>query len=346
MVRSRRRSIDLAARWGFVIAAAVMLLAWAPAALAAPKTTHAAAYEVMKTWMQRYDQDGFAQMVDVGSVKRYRARLARARIVVDSSLRAIATYDPNTNTITFSKDPRKVKNADRDALGETVWHEVTHALEDQNGDDFTNPDKLYQDRNTWYMTHVAKNALSVLDQMERRAKAGDSVQQLRAYWTKYLKEMEAAGKLPETLKYPPDLDLMKRWFGFRANPAEIKALYLSGKALPGKQGANLRKALALPPQSWDGEWATDTVFGAVNLTQSGSSVAGVFAWAADNETVRLEGTLGANGMTLTGRIVAGVATASDQQFTVAMRPDWLAFKGTRWFAARPDLPMSFEGQRK
>ena len=247
MSARRNRSTSRALGLGVVIAAALVLLMCAPAAFAAPpKTIQGAAYEQMKEFMQKYDKDGFARVVDCGGTKAYRDALLGVKLVVDPKMVALATYDPNTKTITFSKDPRTVKADERAALGETVWHEVTHALEDENGDDFTNADPLYQDRNTWYMKQVIDGALPWLANLEKQAKKGASVEKLKAIWQKYLKAMDVANNLPETKKFPPDLALMRGWFGFKANPAEVTALYLSDKAFSGKQWANLRRALTAP----------------------------------------------------------------------------------------------------
>jgi len=301
MLRPFRHSAERGVCWSVSIAA-FLLLAITPSVLAAPKTTHAAAYEHMQKFMQKYDKDGFATKVDFGRLKTYRVRLAQCRFVVKPTLGALAQYGPETNVIYISKDPRKVKGAESEAWGETAWHEVTHALEDRHGDDFTSSDKLYQDRNTWYMTHVIRSALPVLDQLERRAKAGASVDQLKALWAKYLEEMEAARKLPETLKYPPDLALMRSWFGFRADSDEVKNLYLTGKAFSGKEWGNLRKALAAPafkPADWAGVWSGYWMpYGNLTLTVSGSSVTGVWEYASKND--HFEGTLSADATRMTG----------------------------------------------
>jgi hypothetical protein len=347
MSHERTRGARGLTRWGVGVAVVIAALACAiPASAAAPKTLQGAAYEQMKSFMQAFDKDGFAKVTDLGTARTYKATLAGLTLVVDSSIKGVAQYDPKTKTLTFSKDPRKVTAAGKAAMGETVWHEVTHAIEDEHGDIGFFDNEAYAERNVDYMTSVARGALPWLEQLEKQAKKGASVAKLKALWQKYLKAMDAAGKLPSTTQYPPDLDLMKTWFGFSATPAEIKAAYLSGKALPGKQGANLRKALALPTESWDGDWETDTVFGDVLLTQSGASVTGVFDWSGDPLPTRLEGAASADGKTLTGRIVCGDPNAVDQQFSITMRLDWLAFEGTRWFAAAPNLPMSFEGRRK
>ena len=226
-----------------MLAAALTLLACAPAAFAAPQTLVGGAYGLMKSYMQQDAKDGFAKVVDLGGSSTYRVMLNSLTVKVDPALKPVAQYDPKTKTLTFSKDPRKVKGAGKAAMGETVWHEVTHAIEDKHGDIGVFDSEAYAERNVDYMTYVVRSSLPWLEQMEKQAKAGASVTKLGQYWQKYLASMAAAAKLPSTTAYPPDLGLMRTWFGFRANPDEIKTLYLTDKAFSDKKWANLRKAL-------------------------------------------------------------------------------------------------------
>ncbi|MCX6363693.1 MAG: DUF1566 domain-containing protein [Actinobacteria bacterium] len=231
-----------------------MLLACAPAALAAPKTLKDTCSELLTICMQQYDTNGFAKVVDYGNLKGYQETLGFLKVVVDPDLPPsaidgrppIALYDPKTKTLAFSEDPRRPPNAAaRRDLSKTVWHEMTHALEDRNGDIGVFNSAAYADRNTYYMA-AAVAALQWLNELERNAEAGYSIEKLKATWEKYLEKMKGAENLPETLAYPPDLKLMRKWFGFRENPDEIKALYLTNKAFSGKKWANLRKALGGP----------------------------------------------------------------------------------------------------
>jgi len=246
MSGARDRRTSHALRWGVALAAALVLLVCAPAAFAAPTTLVGAAYEHMKVFMQDYDKAGFAPVVDCGDTKIYGAALAGVTLKVDPTLTSVAQYDPTTKTLTFSRDPRKVKGASAAVMGETVWHEVTHVLEDQHGDIGYFDSEAYAERNVDYMTFVARNALPWLEQLEKQAKKGVSAEKLKVIWEKYLSKMEESAKLPSTALYAPDLERMQTWFGFRANPEEVKALYLSGKAFSGKQWANLRTALTAP----------------------------------------------------------------------------------------------------
>lgn len=202
----------------------------------------AATYKQLKGFMAQFDKGAFSRVTDVGALARYRATLAGLTISVDPKQKPLAKYDPNTNTITFSRDPTRLKTVDL-SFGETVWHELTHAIEDAHGDIGAFDSPLYAERNIEYMTYVTSNALATLERMEKQAKAGASPKQLRLYWSKYVKDMARATRLPETRKYPPDRTLLKKWFGFSVDQVAVKKLYLSGKAFPGKAGLNLRKAL-------------------------------------------------------------------------------------------------------
>jgi len=240
-----------AGRWlrpVIVITTVLMLLgctASVATAASKPKTVKGAAYQLMKQFMQQYDKCGFAKVVDAGRPRYYQRALSDSRVVVDRSITGLAEFDPNANTIKLKRDPRLLKKAQRLAMGETVWHEVTHAIEHAYGD--PDRDVLWNERNIAYMTHVYTSAVPWLWQMEKKAKAGASVKVLRRYWDKFLQYIDKAERLEETKAYPPDLALLRGWFGFRTNPAEVKKLYLSGKVLRGKKGKNLRKMLRTAP---------------------------------------------------------------------------------------------------
>jgi hypothetical protein len=346
------------------VAAALIVLAGASPALAAPRTLHDAAYDVMKGFMGKWDKDGFANVVDLGASKKYKVRLARCKIVVNPNLRDSAgntpnaQYGPEPNVITFSKDPRKLKAGQRDAWGETVWHEVTHALEDANGDDQTNADKLYQERNTEYMTSVANEALPWLDQLEKKARAGASAADLAKMWDKFLEKMKyAAENLPETQKYPPDLAQMKKWFGFTADPAKIKTMYLTDKRFSGPAWANLRAALSAPvlkPSDWAGDWSGYHMpWGTLTLTVSGLSATGVWEYGDDNHDFR--GAISADGTTMTGswlqdtNLVAGPEHRTysfSVTLTLQAATGYYVFDGFYWVEGGSGSRFQFSGSRK
>jgi len=86
-----------------------------------PATTlTGAAYALMKKFMTQFDSYGFAKATDLGALKIYSATLAGLTIKVDPNLTAVALYDPDSKSITFSRDPRTISPNDL-AAGETVW---------------------------------------------------------------------------------------------------------------------------------------------------------------------------------------------------------------------------------
>jgi hypothetical protein len=346
MSTMRRLGVDSWKLCVVAVIAALVLLACAAPSFAAPSSIKGAAYENMKKFMAEFDKDGFAKVVDLGGSKTYQATLAGLLLRIDPTQTALAKYDPATNSITFSRDPRTVKKSQAVAFGETVWHEVTHAIEDAHGDIGLFDNEAYAERNIDYMTHVARSALPILEMMERKAKAGASAKALKAYWTKYLKAMGDASELPSTTPYPPDLLLIREWFGFRADPQAVKDLYLSGKALPGKQGSNLRRALAMPDETWSGRWSTNTALGDMMLTQSGATVTGYMANSLDPpDAFVVSGSLSADGLTLSGTIDQKDPKGYDWRFTATMRDDWLRFSGPIWVIGMEDQPWTLEGTR-
>jgi hypothetical protein len=334
---SHRRKPSCGRLLPLVVLAALLLCAVgaAPGA-AAPKTLHGSAYELMKGFMGHWDKDGFAKVTDLGAAKKYQVRLAQCKIVVNPRLRDAnggtpnAQYGPEPNVITFSKDPRKLTAGQRYAWGETVWHEVTHALEESNGDDQTNSDKLFQERNVEYMACVAKEALPWLDQLEKKAKAGASVADLRAIWQKYLDKMDyAATKLDETEKYPPDVALMKKWFGFSVDAAAIQKMYLTDKAFAGDQWENLREALSAA--DWSGTWQSYT-FSEIRFTQSGVKVTG------DSTQWDVSFTATAAGNVLKGRAVYDAGEEYVYDFELTMSADGNSFRGWRQLISMGGVP--------
>lgn len=328
-VRRRRRPVSLRRLPLLVVIVGLLVAAGAGPAAATPKTLHGAAYDIMKGFMGKWDKDGFAKVTDLGASKKYQVRLAQCKIVVNPNLRdengrtPNALYGPAPNVITFSKDPRKLKAGDRDAWGETVWHEVTHALEETNGDDMSSADKLFNERNTEYMASVAKEALPWLDQLEKKARAGASVADLRGYWTTFLEKMEyAAEKLEETAKYPPDVALMKKWFGFSVDAAAVQKMYLTDKAFAGDAWKNLREALSMA--DWSGTWESYT-FSAIRFTQKGASVTG----DSTQWDVGFTGTV--KGSVLTGRAVYTTPGGEPYvyDFELTMSADGQSFRGWR-----------------
>lgn len=351
---TRRRTIAWSA--ALVLAAAVCLLAAGPATAntvplerAKVKPVSAAAFDHLKAFLCAHSKQGFAKRVSFGALERYRDRLLRAKLVVKtkgSGVSGLAQYDPKKNTITFTRDPRKL-GVKGTKMGETIWRELTRALEHKMDENPIPGDKLYTKRNVDYMTYVATKAVPWLYRLEKEAKAGASVSKLRTCWSTFLNEMEKAGNLPSAIAYPPDLELMRSWFGFRVNPEEIRALYLSEAVLPGKQGANLRKALTPIPQTWTGRWEVDWALGDWVLTQTGSVVTGHVADPLEPpDQFVINGLLSADGRSFVGTIDAKDPTYYDWSFIVTASSDWTRFEGQIWvIGVEHSVPSTLRGQR-
>ena len=142
---------------------------------------------------------------------------------------------------------------------------------------------------------------------------------IQKYWDIFVKRMEAANKLPETIKYPADLKLMEEWFGFKVNPTALTSFYQKG-------GAGAKIATALTPgiaYTWGGVWKSN--FNEMTLTQTGNVVTGPYAY----HDGRIEAT--ANGKTLSGR---WIESDNEGTFTMTMSEDGKSFTGT-WVQTKP-----------
>lgn len=257
------------------------LLGLASQSTAATPTIKSAAYGCLKQFMGDYDKAGFSKVVKIGNKATYRTTLNGLTVRVDPSLKSVAKYDPVNKTITFSKDPRKVPKDERLSFGETTWHEITHAIEDEHGDIGVFDSESYAERNVDYMEHVIRTALPVLEQMEKRADKGAKAADLEKLWRLFVKRVAEASAVPSNVAYPPNFQTMREWFGFEVDPEVIKEFYLKSKT---KKWANIRKALKGEPITWTGEWNTN--WGLMSLSQNGATVAGSYL----HENGKIQGT--------------------------------------------------------
>lgn len=135
-------------------------------------------------------------------------------------------YDPKNNTMYLPRDPNTLKPGDSMSMGETIWHELTHKIENNHKDVGLMNSDAYAERNTEYMTHIARSALPLLEKMENDKNANAA--KTRKYWNMFLSQVNSANNLPEVKQYPPDSQLMKTWFGFKCKPYDIKIFYKNG----------------------------------------------------------------------------------------------------------------------
>jgi len=231
-----------------------------PSATPAPKPTSAApggslneASEAhLLPFLTRYNTgQAYTKYVQIGKEAAFKECLNGPKavvIVVDPTLKGAdgaevdGSYSFDTNTLKLRKDPRTTPLSDT-SMGLRIWHECTHWLEGAKGDTGSFDRQAWAERNITYMEAVLP-ALSALDVMERKAKAGASTADLRRSWNYYVKVVKAAAKLPEPAKYSPKRTQLKDWFGFNAQDASIiKKYYATGKALPGAAGRALAAAV-------------------------------------------------------------------------------------------------------
>jgi hypothetical protein len=258
---------------------------------AAKPTVQGAAYGLMSQYMGQFQKAGFAKVSSIGNLATYRLALSDVKIEINKKLKAVAVYDPVKNKLILSADPRTVAPANRYAWGETIWHEVTHKIEDNNGDIglFDNAD--YAERNIDYMTHIARS-MAMLERLEAKAKAGASQADLKKIWDAFVKQLNIAKNLPSPKRYPPDLNKLQKWFGFKVNEADIRKFYANGGG-----GAALKKLFTPAPApkpavgAWQGTW--DTNWGTMVVTQSGTSVTGTYT----HDSGKITGTVSGNKLT-------------------------------------------------
>lgn len=298
----------------------VFCMVFSNIAYAAPsqKTLQGSSYKHLKGFMNRFEKSKFSSIVKLGTISTYRTELSDVKVVVNTTMKANAMYDPVSNTLYLSKDPSKVSASQSLSMGETIWHELTHKIEGAHNDIGTFDSKEYGERNIEYMTYIVGVALPVLQQMENDKKADSA--KIQKYWDIFIKRMEAANKLPEVVRYPADLKLMEEWFGFKVDPALLESFYQKG-------GAGSKIASALTPAAsftWGGVWQTN--FNEMNLTQTGNSVSGPYAYHKG----RIEAT--ANGKTLTGR---WIEYDNEGTFTLTMSDDGKSFSGS-WVETKPN----------
>jgi hypothetical protein len=232
--------------------------------------------------MTSFDTSDFSKVVDLGSLSKYRSELSSAKIVVDPKLKSLALYDPSSGTIYLSKDPKKVSSDDSLKFGQTIWHELTHKIEDSNGDIGFADSQAYAERNIEYMTYIVDVALPVLERMEKDVSA--SPETIKKRWEYFLKKVSQAKSLPEIKEYPPDAELMAKWFGFKFDVKKIESFYKNGGGGSLIKGALSSSGSQGPPSpspvsivSLVGDWNinANNYVGILHITsQTGASFSG------------------------------------------------------------------------
>ncbi|MGE5373002.1 MAG: hypothetical protein ACM3QZ_13585 [Solirubrobacterales bacterium] len=190
-----------------------------------PTTLSGQAWADVKTYLHQYDKCGFSKAISLGKESTYRSALVDVEVKVDSKLKSVALYDPNKKELTLSKSPDKPQ-AD---VNESIWHELTHRIEDNNGDIGAFDSDAYAERNIDYMTRVT-DSLNVLEMMEKQARKGGDPEQVKKKWDAFVRRVdEAKAANPEN---PVNIQKLQEWSGFDVDPEKIKEVYRSGQAGP------------------------------------------------------------------------------------------------------------------
>lgn len=201
--------------------------------------------DLMTNHMTQYEKYMFYQAVKLGDVLLYRKALEGVSLVVNPTLGPLALYDPNDKKIELSKDPGSLTSVgDKLAMGETLWHEVTHRLEDMNGDFKGSSNPVYDERNVEYMRDVMEVALRNLCRMEDLARGGASSAQLKKYWDGFLRIMASLEKDPRFAQMKKSE--LKNWFDFEVDPKKIERFYADGIAGLAIQEVVTGKKVSMP----------------------------------------------------------------------------------------------------
>jgi len=230
----------------------LMLLATGVAA----QTLEESCQKLLKQRLSQYSGTSFGRVVNLGDVGIYESALKSVNIKVVPGLGPIARYDPETKTIELSRDPRTLtKPEEIQSFSDTIWHETTHRIEDQNGDFKPGTSVAYDERNVAYMAHLFDVVFAKLKQFEDRAKSGAKPDELRKMWEGFLKSLEDAKKVPGA---PVDLRQLRSYFGVEIDLMELERMYLAPETHPAIREA-LGGIAAKPQVPKGGAWVLTQV---------------------------------------------------------------------------------------
>ena len=202
-----------------------------------------ASLQMLKHYLDIYKKYSFGSVINLGDSKTYENALNDCFLWFIPIWGSVATYfnslgikgivvNTDPLSISLEADPSGYSN-----LGRVLYHEVTHRIEDIHGDiqdikkEKSSAEKLYAERNAEYMEYVASTALYNLAKAEEMVDKNPNTtpEQLRVKWDGFIKDMNIAkSELDETKVFPPDLTLMKDWFGFEVDIDKILQHYASG----------------------------------------------------------------------------------------------------------------------
>lgn len=179
-----------------------------------------------------YKNYEFGKAISVINSKRYETA---ANNVVFS------TGDGNSyinNKITINRNNPQTYGRPGSASYWSYIHELTHKIEDDNGDigytaGITKYSRAYGERNIEFMESILSNAVSKLELFEEDVQKEDFVQ-AEVRWKAFIKAYEDAIQTKHVeasgAAFSPDFQLLKNWIGFDVDRYKIEDSYKSGAA--------------------------------------------------------------------------------------------------------------------
>ncbi len=272
------------------------------------------ATDLLKEHLRKFNDYTFntSGVVSLGDESTYINALRAVNLVYDPSISSNAEYQPPvTNDLGQVLRPGRIVFREDISTGNvsttmahTLWHELTHVIENINGDDGSvyNENRDYQERNIEYMEQAVR-AMDKLAQLEKSAKRGDELKDMKKYWDDFLKEFAKATQQPGPAAFPVEESKLLGWFGFKLFPEQVLKHYASGAGgdelkdmaeevmgIAPQNGAQLANNNDLGKYTWEGQW--DSNWGRMVLTQRGNIVTGHYT----HDQGRIEGAVSGNQM--------------------------------------------------
>lgn len=183
--------------------------------------------ESLKDFKNTFNNLSFINEIGIVDLNKYNSAIDKVSVEIDPSIKGNGEYQ--NNKIKFKEDPTLKKDPYTQYI---VWEEVSHALEDINGDPIGDDSENYRERHIVYMETVLKEYLRTLEMIESDAKDNVAADNL----AKKLKNADKKFKdIPKMLKLKDQnvsLSTLESWFGFKVDPQKIYEFYESGKGGP------------------------------------------------------------------------------------------------------------------
>lgn len=174
------------------------------------------AKKLIEEYIDQFKDYHFGKVVSIGDKNAYLNAINKVDVIYDPSLEANAEYTPEIRSdginVTWSGAKITIKENITNGTGSaiiagTLWHEVTHAIEDNNADtdkEGKSGNRDYDERNIEYMESVVR-ALQNLRLLEKAVDKGETNEELTKRYNEFLKLFEKAKQEPGPKAYPVEL---------------------------------------------------------------------------------------------------------------------------------------------